>query len=117
MIDKDKQYKTRDGREVRIYATDGAGPYSVQGAVKQNDGWCLAKWNNFGRYVHVGSSESPCDLIEVKPRMKFERWALVERNGGYSLWLDKPSKAASVDAFAITRISFEVEEGEGLDAV
>jgi len=55
------------------------------------------------------------DLVEVKPRMKFERWALVERNGGYSLWLDKPSKASSVDAFGLTRISFEVEEGEGLE--
>jgi hypothetical protein len=44
------------------------------------------------------------DLIEVKPRMKFERWALVERSGGYSLWIDKPSKASSVDAFAIKHI-------------
>jgi hypothetical protein len=49
--------------------------------------------------------------------MKFERWVVVERDGDYSLWLDKPSKASCGDAFAITQIVFEVEEGEGLDAV
>jgi hypothetical protein len=115
MIDKDKQYKTRDGREVRIYATDGGGIYPVHGAIKNESGWYLAQWYSDGR--HIRSNESPSDLIEVKTRMKFERWALVERDGSYSLWLDKPSNASSVNAFAITRIVFEVEEGEGLDAV
>jgi len=115
MIDTTKQYKTREGREVRIYATDGAGTYPVQGAIKNEDGWYLAQWKQSGK--HVGECDSSNDLVEFKPRMKFERWALVERSGGYSLWLDKPSKASTVDAFAITRIIFEVEEGEGLDAV
>ena len=32
MIDKNKQYRTRDGREVRIYATDGYGHYPVHDA-------------------------------------------------------------------------------------
>jgi hypothetical protein len=63
------------------------------------------------------SRETLEDLIEVKPRMRFERWVMFKRDGDYSLWLDEPSKAASVDAFAITRITFEAEEGEGLDAV
>lgn len=114
-IDKNKQYKTRDGREVRIYATDVAGIYHVHGATKNESGWYLAQWYSDGRRSRF--NESPSDLIEVKPRMKFERWVMVNRNGDYSLWLDKPSKSVSVDAFAITRISFEVEEGEGLDAV
>ena len=116
MIDKDKQYTTRDGSEVRIYATDGGGSYPVHGAIKRSEGWLSASWGISG-YVVSPVREMPDDLIEVKPRMKFERWALVERNGGYSLRLDKPSKAASVDAFGISRITFEVEEGEGLDAV
>ena len=115
MIDENKQYKTRDGREVRIYATDGAGTYPIQGAIKHGDGWCLRQWTQSGK--NVGECDSSSDLIEVKPRMKFERWVLVERNGGYSLWLDKPDKASNADAFAITRISFEAEEGEGLDAI
>jgi len=116
MIDKNKQYKTREGREVRIYATDGGGSYPVHGAIKRSEGWLSASWGSSG-YVVSPVREMPDDLIEVKPRMKFERWVRVERNGDYSLWLDKPSTASSVDAFAITRVTFEVEEGEGLDAV
>jgi len=113
-ISKDKQYTTRDGREVRIYATDGGGEYPVHGAIKRSEGWISASWGSSG-YVVSPCREMPDDLIEVKPRMKFERWALVERDGSYSLWLDKPSTASSVDAFGLTRISFEVEEGEGLE--
>ena len=33
MIDMKKKYRTKDGREVRIYATDGVGHYPVHGAV------------------------------------------------------------------------------------
>jgi hypothetical protein len=116
MIDKDKQYTTRDGRGVRIYATDGAGEYSVHGALKSSRGWIYATWDSQGHVVNP-SRETLDDLTEVKPRMKFERWVVIERDGGYSLWLDKPSKASWSDAFAITRITFEVEEGEGLDAL
>ena len=114
-ISKDKQYTTRDGREVRIYATDGTGPYPVHGAIRESNGWYSCNWSQYGKYSE--EPDSPSHLIEVKPRMKFERWALVERDGNYSLWLDKPSTASSVDAFGITQIVFEVEEGEGLDAV
>jgi hypothetical protein len=32
MISMDKQYRTRDGREVRIYAVDGGGKYPIHGA-------------------------------------------------------------------------------------
>jgi hypothetical protein len=115
MIDKNKQYKTRDGREVRIYATDGAGTRPVQGAIRASNGWYSCNWSQYGKYSE--EPDSPSHLVEVKPRIKIERWVMVGRDGGYSLWLDKPSRAASVDAFGLTRISFEVEEGEGLDAV
>ena len=114
-ISKNKQYKTRDGREARIYATDGGGTRPIHGAVKNQDGWFLVLWRESGELFDGFDSSS--DLIEVKPRMKFERWVAVERDGGYSLWVDKPSKASSVDAFAIKHIVFEVEEGEGIDAV
>jgi hypothetical protein len=116
MIDKRKRYTTRDGREVRIYATDGAGQHSVHGALKSSQGWIYATWDSQGHVVNP-SRETLDDLIQVKPRMKFERWVVVERGGDYSLWLDKPSKASCGDAFGITRVTFEVEEGEGLDAV
>lgn len=115
MIDTTKQYKTREGREVRIYATDCGGIYPVHGAILKSDGWVIHCWRGDGS--DAIDSISNADLIEVKPRMKIERWALVGRDGGYSLWLDKPSDASIADAFGLTRIAFEVEEGEGLDAV
>jgi hypothetical protein len=34
MIDINKKYRTRDGREVRIYATDGDGDPLTHGAIK-----------------------------------------------------------------------------------
>ena len=33
MIDKNKKYKTRGGHEVKIYATNTGGTYSVHGAI------------------------------------------------------------------------------------
>lgn len=33
MIDKNKKYRTRDGKEVRIYCTDGRGLYPIHGAI------------------------------------------------------------------------------------
>jgi hypothetical protein len=116
MIDKDKQYTTRDGREVRIYATDGCGSYPIHGAIKRSEGWTSVNWCEDGMHLE-SKKQTEYDLIELKPRIKIERWALVERDGSYSLWLDKPSNASSVDAFAVKHIVFEVEEGEGLDAV
>jgi hypothetical protein len=116
MIDKDKQYTTRDGREVRIYATDGAGEYSVHGALKTSGGWVCVAWVSDGHVRRLGK-EDPDDLIEVKPRKKIERWVVVERHEACSMWLIKPSHIETVNSFAVKHIVFEVEEGEGLDAV
>jgi hypothetical protein len=113
-ISKDKQYTTRDGREVRIYATDGAGEYSVHGALKSREGWIYTTWGSQGHIVNP-CMEYPDDLIEVKPRIKFERWVVVEPDGGYALWVDKPNLAFRTNLFALKHISFEVEEGEGLE--
>jgi hypothetical protein len=114
-ISKDKQYTTRKGRPYRCYATDGGGEFPVHGAILVDDRWRLSRHTAHGKFLESGDDQ--CDLIEIKPRIKIERWVLVERDGSYSLWLDKPSKWSSGNAFAITRITFEVEEGEGLDAV
>jgi hypothetical protein len=56
------------------------------------------------------------DLIEVKPRIKIERWFVVYGNGEVNT-LKTPPVPGSCGRFAIKHIVFEVEEGEGLDAV
>lgn len=50
MIDKSKTYTTRDGREVRIYATGQASPYHVHGAVKKGEAsWIPQSWTDTGQ--------------------------------------------------------------------
>ncbi len=110
MINKDKQYKTRDGREVRIYATDGGGIYPVHGAIKGEHEWVLNKWSDDGKFeLH----NHKYDLIEVKPRMKFERWVAIDSGGNASMLSERVTNGGP-SLFAIKHIVFEVEEGEGL---
>lgn len=117
MIDKDKQYKTRDGREVRIYATDGAGVFPVHGAIKHGEGWSSFTWASNGSSINsTTSKEKPDDLIELKPRIKIERWIVVYENGEVNT-LKTPPVPGNYGRFAVKHIVFEVEEGEGLDAV
>jgi hypothetical protein len=69
MISKDKQYKTREGQEVRIYATDGEADYPVHGAIKTKEGWgqnCWKKDGNSNGYLF----ESKFNLIEIVPKVK-----------------------------------------------
>jgi hypothetical protein len=65
MIDITKTYKTRDGREVRIYATDGGGVYPVHGAINYYGEWSMCRWTAEGTTF---SDDEHCsyDLIEVK---------------------------------------------------
>jgi hypothetical protein len=115
MLDIKKNYKTREGREVRIYATDGAGTYPVQGAIKNEDGWYLAQWKQSGK--HVGECDSSNDLVEFKHRFKIEQWVVFEDDGSFKMWNKKPSDEAVSDAFAVKHIVVEVEQGEGFEVV
>lgn len=63
-ISMDKKYQTKEGRQVRIYAIDGAPPSRVHGAIKANDGeWSLCSWYPDGTYYRI--SPSTLDLVEV----------------------------------------------------
>lgn len=62
-LEAGKEYKTRDGRNARVYAVDGTVPYVIHGAVKKSDGeWMAAVWRENG---HVGSevSHDPSDIM------------------------------------------------------
>ena len=116
MIDKSKTYRTRDGREVRIYATDGGGIYPIHGAVRCDDEWTTESWAVDGKWDRLNRSAGDNnDLIEVKPRIKREVWVNVYRNGveAYSTrhsadYNTEPSRIACV------KLTIDVEEGEGL---
>jgi hypothetical protein len=114
-ISKDKQYTTRDGSEVRIYATDCGGSYPIHGAIKRSEDWISASWGSSG-YVVKSCREMPDDLVEVKPRMKIERWVAIGHCGSISMFSEKVTSGGP-SLFAVKHIVFEVEEGEGLDEV
>lgn len=120
MIDKNKVYKTRDGREVRIYAVDGDGSGTIHGAIRTEAGWRIAVWTASGSYNGNNLTHDK-DLIEVKPRIKREVWVNVYPDGF--------SDAVEVRAYyakqyadqhalenriACVKLTIDVEEGEGL---
>ncbi len=81
MISKDKQYKTREGEEVRIYATDGYGSFPIHGAILRDDGWEDQNWKDDGGFN--GSREHPLDLIEIVPKVKVWVEYCLDENGKF----------------------------------
>ena len=68
MISLDKNYRTKDGKEVRIYAIDGGGDFPVHGAVYVNCSWISETWKFWDD-----------DLIEVV--MIPEYWVVFSETG------------------------------------
>jgi len=114
MIDINKKYVTRDGREVRIYATDGGLENCItHGAAKNKSGyWESASWYTaHGGYYDDGVPHQ-YDLIEVRPRHKRTVWLHVFRNstvcGPIDACYDIPNRIAAI------KVEWDFEEGEGL---
>jgi len=116
MISKDKQYRTRDGREVRIYATDGYGDNKVHGAVKEDSGWVIYAWYEDGRYA-LSDYKGRHDLIEVKPRIKRTVWLNFYEDNTMSVFgsIERAKQQAAVGyCLACVKVEIDCEEGEGL---
>ena len=118
MIDISKQYRTRDGRKVRIYATDGGLEHCMtHGAAKNKSGyWEAASWYTaHGGYYDCGVDHH-YDLIEVRPRHKRTVWLNVCPDGTYVASTKKLADDMMVAPYRIACIKVELdfEEGEGL---
>lgn len=69
-IEAGKRYRTRAGKEVRIYATDGKGKHPVHGAVHDGEpcysgqeiGWQQEAWFADGSYFE--DKEAMHDIVE-----------------------------------------------------
>jgi hypothetical protein len=117
MIDKTKTYRTRDGREVRIYAVDGSIEYPVHGAVSVDGQWECLVWRMDGRLGGYIGTET--DLIEVKPRIKREVWVNVyptHVSVTYEEKADADNAAYQLvnRRIACVKLTIDCEEGEGL---
>jgi len=116
MIDINKKYRTRDGNEVRIYATDGGGLFPVHGAIRLNGGWESTSWTKSG--VLYVNDESCVDLIEVRPRIKRSYWVNLYPSSNWTLDLfdtrEKADGHAGASRVACVRVEIDCEHGEGL---
>jgi hypothetical protein len=81
MISKDKQYKTRDEQEVRIYAIDGMDDYPIHGSVLTDNGWHTTIWSQKGNFNSIG--ETSLDLIEIVPKVKVWVEYCLDENGKF----------------------------------
>jgi hypothetical protein len=114
-ISMDKQYRTRCGYEVRIYATDHFGYYPIVGAILCGKNWVPVNWRLDG----VSSpTDNSLDLIEVKPRIQREYWVNIppEENISPVCWLtkEKADGVSSDDRLACVKITIDCQEGDGL---
>lgn len=115
MIDPKKQYRTRDGEEVRIYAVDGDGANPIHGAILTKHGWKVNSWGRDGKWCP--NSTYGVDLIEVKPRIKREVWVNVYRwgiSGCYETKESADNGEAEGARIACVKAVLDFEEGEGL---
>lgn len=125
-VEMGKHYRTRDGKEVRIYATDGDGDYPVHGAIHVDGKWHPESWTAEGRLYHEcefedapDGSQNCEDLVEVKPRIKQEVWVNVYGQRvpggcyGYATRAEADENAARYRK-ACVRVEIDCEEGEGL---
>ena len=114
MISMEKNYRTRDGREVRIYAMDGGGYWPVHGAIQLScSGWMPTSWDNDGNAFNSGIRDS---LIEVRPRNKRTVWVNVYPSSivGDHTTREKADNCASSERIACVKVDLDFEEGEGL---
>jgi hypothetical protein len=119
MIDINKQYRTRSGREVRIYATDGGlENCMVHGAMKNKMGyWEMTSWYTKHGGFYDNPDQHPHDLIEVRPRHKRTVWintygATV--SGGLYSTRENADEAAVSRRTGCIKVELDFEEGEGL---
>ena len=110
MIDINKNYRTRDGREVRIYATEGNELKRVHGAFKHTYSGCWAScdWESSGSHWR----DTLLDLIEVRPRHKRTVWLHVWYGG--TVCATEESYYVPAGRIACIKVDLDFEEGEGL---
>lgn len=114
-IEMGKQYKTRDGRDVRVLCIDGPDKnYPVVAAVNNGDGddyWTPEDFTEDGTYV-VDDPGSVNDLIEVKPEIT--EYVNIYSDGTHYGYPTKQRADSSADSDRIACIKITYCEGEGL---
>lgn len=108
----DKEYQTRDGRPVRVHATDIGGEKTVLASVWSDyGGWRHQDYFSDG--VYEAGHRSPLDLIEKPKTYKAVFYVNVYKDSDFDV--SNTRKQADIyarpDRIACQRFEFEVEEG------
>lgn len=114
-ISLSKQYRTRAGNPVRIYAVDGGGQKPIHGSIETSDGYHPQSWTREGEYLE--GIESPHDLVEVKPRIKRDFWVNVYNTDWAMMHRTQESAVKSrmnSTCIATVKVTLDFEEGDGL---
>jgi hypothetical protein len=112
-IELGKNYRTRDGREVRVYSTDNdTSILSVHGAYWTGLLWNICEWLKTGSHF----ADSQLDLIECRPRIKREVWVNVYRLPGTGDCFESKHDADRYggNRIACVKLTIDCDEGEGL---
>jgi len=64
-IEIGKSYRTKQGKKVRIYATDGGGYYPIHGAELMDEGWHHNIWPDDGIYSHNDGADVSHSLVSL----------------------------------------------------
>ena len=114
-IDISKVKRTRNGSEVRIYATDGRKAYPIHGAILLTSGWEPKTWTRDGAFV-VQLQSHDWDLIEEPRTVEIDVWLSVYPGGIVNCWRTKNHADTHSDSsrIACINITRTVTEGEGL---
>ena len=115
-----KEYKTRDGRSVRLLCTDGPFGFPVVGIIYNLDGspWTAASWTLNGR-IEGAIASSHLNLIEVRKKFRREVWVNVypedKLGGNVSAFNSKETADSMADGnprIACIKVIIEGEEVE-----
>lgn len=100
-IETGKYYVTRDGRKVRIYATDGGADLPIHGAVLSKLGhWYACIWDKDGLYLppktdFAGDIVGPWierPVIDVPSMPAWCSWAAMDADGEWFAYQNPPAR-------------------------
>lgn len=123
-IELGKEYQTRDGQAVRIYATDGGGLRPIHGAVEIKPGvWDLWHWRADGQF----SSSTSLDMSSIydlvpKPK-RIHGWVrawVTEANPqkpglGTEIFPTREAALGSIQRVPYAIVEVDFVEGQGLE--
>jgi hypothetical protein len=119
IVEMTKEYRTRDGHEVRLYAVNQSGLFPVHGAIRSTSGfWFCTAWTEEGRN-RIDCPNHVHDLVEAPARIRTTAWVSVYKVfdkymfGVYESHKQAQQSSAQ-DCLAIVNIDIDCEQGEGI---